>query len=70
MLTLNIFLHLLLVFLLFLLLNRYCLLGLSGILAALLENKNFTMCFSKILSTFQPIQDHSPFHTETNQFDL
>ena len=40
------------------------------ILAALLENKNFTTCFSNILPTFQPIQGHSPFHTETNQLDL
>ena len=45
-------------------------LGLSGILAALLENENFTMCFSKILPTFQSIQDQSPFHTENNQVDL
>ena len=42
----------------------------SGILAALLENENFTMCFSKILTTFQSIQDQSPFHTENNQVDL
>ena len=28
------------------------------------------MCFSKILPTFQLIQGHSPFHTETNQSDL
>ena len=33
-------------------------------------NKNFKMCFSNILHIFQPIQDRSPFQTETNQFDL
>ena len=31
---------------------------------------SFTRKQKSVLPTFQPIQDHGLFHTETNQFDL